>query len=225
MINTYNEKSLHGEIKEFLLQLNDLLEEPYKGFIIDIKRDDLLIEIQTKSLNALRKKLTKLLDINKIRIVHPIILNKEIILLSSENTILHKRLSPKHGNLTDIFEELIYIHDLFRHMNLEIQLLLVTVQEFRKDDGQGSWRRRGISIIDSKLKEIHENHLIKDAIQLLKFLPNELFNSKFTTRDLSSTMAISMNRAQKICYCLKKLDLIKPVSKQGRLTVYQKTRS
>ncbi|MDN5358944.1 MAG: hypothetical protein PWQ84_7 [Thermotogaceae bacterium] len=224
MINTYNEKSLHGEIKEFLLQPNDLLEEPYKGFIIDIKRDDLLIEIQTKSLNALRKKLTKLLDINRIRIVHPIFVNKEIILLSSENTILQKRLSPKHGDLTDIFEELIYIQDLFRHMNLEIQLLLVTIQEFRKDDGKGSWRRRGVSIIDSKLKEIHGNYLIKDAIQLFKFLPNELFNSKFTTRELSSAMAISINRAQKICYCLKKLDLIKPVSKQGRLTVYQKNK-
>lgn len=222
MINTYNEKDLHGDIKNFLLKPDDLVETPYKGFIIDIKREDLLIEIQTKSLSALRKKLEKLLDINRIRIVHPILLNKEIILLSSEQNILHKRLSPKHGDVTDIFEELIYIHDLFRHMNLEIQLLLVTAQEIRVDDGKGSWRRRGISIVNSKLKEIHENHLIKDAIQLLKFLPKKIIISQFSTQDLCSAMGITMNRAQKICYCLKKLDLIEAVSKQGRLKIYQK---
>jgi len=222
MINTYNEKDLHGDIKHFLLKPGDLLETPYKGFIIDIKRDDLLIEIQTKSFSALRKKLEKLLDINPIRIVHPILLNKEIVLLSSEKNILNKRLSPKHGDITDIFEELIYIHDLFRHINLEIQLLLVTVQEFRIDDGNGSWRRRGISIVNTKLKEIHENHLIKDAIQLFKFLPKNIFDSQFTTRDLSSAMKITMKRAQKICYSFKNLELIEAVSKQGRLTVYQK---
>lgn len=222
MINTYNERELHGDIKHFLLKPEDQLEAPYKGFIIDIKRDNLLIEIQTKSFSSLRKKLEKLLDINRIRIVHPILLNKEIILLSTEKNILHQRLSPKHGDITDIFEELIYIHDLFRHMNLEIQLLLVTAQEFRVDDGKGSWRRRGISIVNSKLKEIHENHLIKDAVQLFKFLPKTIINSQFTTRELSSSMGITMNRAQKICYCLKKLDLIEMVSKRGRLTVYQK---
>lgn len=222
MINTFNEKGLHSEIKHYLTKPNDLLESPYKGFIIDIKRDDLLIEIQTKSLNALRKKLEKLLDINRIRIVHPILKNKEIMLFSDKNTILHKRLSPKHGDFTDIFEELIFIPDLFRHMNLEIQLLLVSVQEIRKDDGNGSWRRHGISIVNTKLKEIHEIHLIKDAVQLFKYLPKTIVNSDFSTRELSAAMSITMNRAQKICYCLKKMDLIEPVSKKGRLTVYQR---
>ncbi|MFW6262550.1 MAG: hypothetical protein ACOC34_00810 [Thermotogota bacterium] len=222
MINTYNEKDLHNDIKHYLYQSDDLLESPYKGFIIDIKRKDLLIEIQTKSLNALRKKLERLLDINRIRIVYPIILNKEIILLSTDNTLLHKRLSPKHGNISDVFEELIFIPELFRHMNLEIQLLLVSIQEIRKDDGNGSWRRNGVSIINTKLKEIHEDHLIKDAVQLFKFLPqNIITNSPFTTKDLSSAMKIKMNRAQKICYFFKKMDLIEPISKKGRLTVYQ----
>jgi len=222
MINTYNESDLHNDIKGYLSQPGDLLEEPYKGFVIDIKRDDLLIEIQTKSLNALRKKMDKLLNLNRIRIVHPIIRHKEILLLSSDNTQLHKRASPKHGHITDIFEEMIYIYDLFSHMNLEILLLLVSIQEIRKDDGKGSWRRRGVSIINSKLKEIHESHLIKDGIQLFKFLPNHITDSRFTTKDLSAAMGITMNRAQKICYCLRKMKLIEAISKQGRLMIYQK---
>ena len=222
MINIFNEKDLHSELKLYLSEPNDLLESPYKGFIIDIKRDELIIEIQTKSLNALRKKLEKLLDVNRIRIVHPILKNKEIILLSDKDNILHQRVSPKHGDFTDIFEELIYIPDLFRHINLEIQLLLVSVQEIRKDDGNGSWRRRGVSIVNTKLKEIHEIHLIKDPVQLLKFLPNSVVDSQFSTKDLSSAMSVTMNRAQKICYSLKKMRLIEPVGKKGRLQVYQR---
>jgi len=160
---------------------------------------------------------------NKIRVVHPILKNKEIVLLSPDERTMHKRMSPKHGNMTDIFEELIYIPDLFKHMNLEILLLIVSVQEIRRDDGNGSWRRKGISIVNTKLIQIHEEYLLKDAIQLFKYLPKNITESEFTTRDLSSSMNITLNRAQKICYCLKRLDLIKPLSKRGRLIVYQRT--
>ncbi len=221
MINTYNERDLHSELKTLLSRSGDLIEIPYKGFIIDIKREDLLIEIQTKSLNSLRKKLETLLDINRIRIVHPILKAKEIIVVSQENEILRKRMSPVHGDITDIFDELIYIPDLFKHMNLEILLLIVSVQEIRKDDGKGSWRRRGISLINTKLTQIHEEHLIKDAVQLFKYLPKSIINSEFSTRILSLEMNITLKKSQKICYALKKMGLIKPVSKEGQLIIYK----
>ena len=96
------------------------------------------------------------------------------------------------------------------------------MQEIRKDDGNGSWRRRGVSIVNTKLKEIHEIHLIKDPVQLFKFLPNSVVDSQFSTKDLSSAMSVTMNRAQKICYSLKKMSLIEPVGKKGRLQVYQR---
>jgi len=222
MINTFNEKDLHHQIKQYLYKPGDQIEVPYKGFIIDIKRNDLLIEIQTKSLGALKKKLNQLLDINRIRIVHPIIETKEIVVLSSDDSVLRKRISPKRGDITDVFEELIYIPELFRHMNLELLLLMVSIQEIRKDDGKGSWRRHGISVINAKLKEVHEEHLLVDGIQLLKYLPDQIIHTEFTTKDLSSTMNIKMNRAQKICYCLSKMEIIEPFSKKGNLLVYRK---
>jgi len=208
-----------------LFKPGDQIEVPYKGFIIDIKRDDLLIEIQTKSLGALKKKLNHLLDINRIRIVHPIIKTKEIIVLSPDDNVLRKRQSPKRGDITDIFEELIYIPELFKHLNLELLLLMVSIQEIRKDDGNGSWRRHGISIINAKLKKVHEEHLLVDGIQLLKYLPQYIILNDFTTKDLSSAMNITLNRAQKICYCLSRMDLIESISKKGNLLVYRKKKS
>ena len=45
---------------------------PIDNFVIDIVRDDLLIEIQTRNLSAIKKKLTKLLLANRVRLVYPI---------------------------------------------------------------------------------------------------------------------------------------------------------
>lgn len=222
MINVYNEKSLHRDIKQHLYEAGDELECPYEGFIIDIKRDDLLIEIQTKSLNSLRKKLEKLLDKNRFRIVHPILKNKEIVLLSNESEIIRKRLSPLHGKVVDVFDELIYVHDLFAHMNLEIQLLIINARETRIDDNKGSWRRKGISLDNIQLTHVHETILLKDGVQLFKYLPKSITNTQFTTKSISSQMKIPMNKAQRICYCLKKMNLIKEVSKKGNLKIYIK---
>lgn len=222
MINIYNEKSLHNDLKQYLYETGDELECPYEGFIIDIKRKDLLIEIQTKHLNALRKKLVKLLDKNRIRIVHPILKKKEIVLLSNENKIMRKRFSPLHGNVLNIFEELIYIHDLFLHMNLEIQLLIVDAREIRIDNGKGSWRRKGISLDNIQLTKVHETILLKDGVQLFKYLPESIANTEFTTKSISLQMKVPLKRAQKICYCLKKMRLIKELPKKGNLKVYRK---
>ncbi|HOO31932.1 MAG TPA: hypothetical protein PK466_01045 [Thermotogota bacterium] len=223
MINTYNEKSLHADIKAFLSKTGDEFECSYNGFIIDIKRNDLLIEIQTKNFLAMRKKLSRLLDCNRIRLVHPIIKNKKITVLETDGTtIKHSRYSPKHGDITDIFEEILYIPELVSHMNLEIQILLISAEEIRIDDGKGSWRRKGISIADRKLIEVHDDMLLNHPVQLFKLLPESIQTEEFSTRDLSEMMKITKQKASKICYTLKKIGLIIPVSKQGNLIIYRR---
>jgi hypothetical protein len=224
MINTFNEKSLHFDIKQYLLMEGDKPECSYDGFVIDIKREDLLIEIQTKNFSAMRKKLERLLDCNRIRLVHPIIKNKRITVYDSDGeTVKHSRMSPKRGEINDIFEELIYIPDLICHMNLELQILLVSAEEFRIDDGKGAWRRKGISIFDRKLLQVHDSITIIHPIQLLKLLPDFTATKEFSTRDLSISMNIPQKKANKICYALKKIGLIKPISKKGNLLIYKRS--
>jgi hypothetical protein len=223
MINTFNEKSLHADIKNYLFQDGDSVECKYEGFVIDIKRKDLLIEIQTKNFSALRKKLHKLLDCNRIRLVHPIIKNKRITVYEHDGiSVKHSRNSPKHGKLTDIFDEILYIPNLINHMNLELQILLISAEEIRIDDGKGSWRRKGISISDRKLLEVHEEYNLSHPVQLFKLLPETLSEVEFSTKDLATMMKIPRQKATKICYCLKKMKLITPVSKKGNLILYKK---
>ena len=60
-IGTLSEKSLHAGLKEWLSQPGDTFEVKVDGFVIDIVRGDVLFEIQTRHLYAMKRKLSKLL--------------------------------------------------------------------------------------------------------------------------------------------------------------------
>ncbi len=56
-INVYNEGPLHAAIKAYIAQPGDVFETEVDGYIIDVQRGDLLIEVQTRNFSALRVKL------------------------------------------------------------------------------------------------------------------------------------------------------------------------
>ena len=60
-IGTLNESSLHAQLKQLLSEQGDEFEVDLDGFVIDIRRGDLLIEVQTGSFGAMGRKLDRLL--------------------------------------------------------------------------------------------------------------------------------------------------------------------
>ena len=65
-IGTLNEKTLHADLKWLLSESHDQLEKQVDNYLIDIVRDDLLIEIQTSNFAIIRKKLENLVQNNKV---------------------------------------------------------------------------------------------------------------------------------------------------------------
>jgi hypothetical protein len=59
-IGLLNEKPLHASLKQWYAQPGDRFEVAVDGFVIDIVRDDLLIEIQTRNFASINSKLCKL---------------------------------------------------------------------------------------------------------------------------------------------------------------------
>ena len=56
-VGVLNEKPLHASLKAWYAQPGDRFEVAVAGSVIDIVRGELLIEIQTRSFSALRRKL------------------------------------------------------------------------------------------------------------------------------------------------------------------------
>jgi len=223
-IGMKNERTLHAQIKQWCFQNGDKVEVPVAGYIVDIVRGDLLIEIQTRNLGSMKRKLKKLLQDYKVRVIHPIAAEKQITYVdpgSGEKLQAATRKSPKKGTILDVFSELVNITDVLVQPNFELEILLISEEEVRCRDGRGSWRRSGTSIVDRKLKSVQASCLFPNKQAYLAILPPDL-PEFFTTKTLSQFLGTTVNTSQKIAYCLKKLNLIEQTGKEGHSFVYSR---
>ncbi len=219
-IGTLNETTLHADIKWLFSESNDQLERKVGNFVIDIVRDDLLIEIQTKNFSAIRNKLEILLQSNKVKLVYPIIQDKWIVNLDTQlNKIIRRRLSPIHCSYIDIFDELIKIPKMISHPNFAIEAILVQIEEIREKSGMGSWRRNGWSIYDKKLLRVIESKKFNNPIDFLYLIPKNIV-TPFTNLELAKWLKKPIYLAQKISYCLRKMEMLKTVGKVGKTLLF-----
>jgi len=213
------EQTLHEQLKEFYARETGEIESPLGDYKVDVVRGDLLIEIQTRSFSSIRDKLRDLAQDNKVRLVHPIAYQKWIIRLDKNKKQVSRRKSPRRGRVEDVFYELVYLPKLLMSPNFELEVVLVDLDEYWVDDGKGSWRRRRWSIHDKRMIELRERNLFKSPEDFKQLIP-ETLPKEFTSRMLSKEAGLNMRLAQKILYCLKKMNIVERNGKKGRAFLY-----
>jgi hypothetical protein len=216
-----NECSLHSEIKKVYSLPGDQFEVKLGNYIVDILRENLLIEVQTKNFSALKEKLRVLTENHQVRLVYPLAEKKWITHVTKDQVVLNRRKSPKKGRLTDLFRELVMIPYMIGEENFSLEVLFIDEEEVRCDDGRGSWRRRGVSIKERKLLKVNVRILFQTKADYLKILPEGL-NEVFTNRELAKLAKISVRTARQITYCLRKGGVVQLAGKKGRELVFQK---
>ena len=156
----------------------------------------------------------------KVRLVYPIAKLKWITYVSKEGNVLNRRKSPKRGKLVDLFYELVHLSYLVKHSNFSFEVLLIEEEEVRCNDGNGSWRRRGVSIKDRKLLTVSDRVIFEDSQGFLRFLPFDIGES-FTNKLLMKKLGVTISLAQKITYCLRKMNLISIIGKKRKELVFE----
>lgn len=220
-IGTLREKPLHASLKRWYALPGDRQEVPVDGFVIDLVRDDLLIEIQTRGFSSMKKKVSALLEAgHRVRIVHPIAVDRWIVRLDTDGTILGRRRSPRHGDVTDVFAELVSFPSLLASPLLEIEVILTQEDEYRVHTPGRSWRRKGWSVMERRLIEVIDTALCRDSGDLLALLPADL-PQVFTTADLALALERPRRLAQQMTYCLKHAGVIDAVGKEGNAVIYE----
>jgi hypothetical protein len=191
------------------------------NYVVDIVRGDVLVEIQTKNCSAIHRKLKTLIQHHPVRLVYPIPREKWIVRVSkSGNRTLGRRKSPKRGQLSDIFDEVVYIPGLLKNHNFTLETLMIQEEEVRCDDGQGSWWRRGVSIVDRRLLDVVEQIQFSDRKDFGRFLPGTL-PAPFTNKMLAEERGDSVSLAQKMTYCLRKIGALREVGKKGNELLFE----
>ena len=216
-IGLLNEKPLHASLKQWYARPGDRFEVPVDGFVIDIVRDDLLIEIQTRNFSSLKSKLTKLAHSHPVRLVYPIIQEKWIVRDKGSGTI--RRKSPKRGRLEDLFWELVSIPQLLSNPNFSLEVLMIRGEEVRRYAGRRVPRRRGWVCEGRRLLEVVDQRLFGESADWLRFLPHGL--ESFTARDLATGMDTRTELAQKMAYCLREGKMIELIGRRGRANLYR----
>lgn len=220
-IGTLREHSLHEALKAWYALPGDRLECPVDGYVIDIVREGLLVEIQTANFSAIRPKLEKLLPRHPVRLVYPVAAEKWILRLAGDGlTMQGRRRSPKRGRAVDVFPELVRIPDLVRHPDFSIEVVLVQEETVWRDDGRGSWRRRGRSIEDRRLLGVISSAVYAGADDFRALLPAGL-PGEFTVPDLAKAVGRPRSQAGKMAYCLREMGAIERAGKRGRAWAYR----
>ena len=219
-ISTFNEKPLHAALKEWYTRPGDQLEVPVGGFIADIVRGDLLIEIQTASFASIKRKLLELTTHHPVRLVYPIARQKWIVKLAEDgHSQFSRRKSPKRGMVEDVFAELVSFPTLLDSPNFSLEVLLIREEEVRRHHPNRGWRRRGWLTHERRLLEVVDRQRFETPTEMANLLPSTL-PEPFTTSDLAASLPRPRRLAQRMAYCLREMQVIDPVGKQGNAILY-----
>jgi hypothetical protein len=221
-INTYNESPLHAAIKAYIAQPGDLIEVEVDGYIIDIKRDDLLMEVQTSSFAALKTKLRKLIPNHPLRLIYPISVRKWIVRpknADDQESRMIRRKSPKQGSPLNLFSELVSFPAFINHPNFSIEVLYIHEEEYRYWVGKHAWRRRGWATRYRKLVDVVGHRIYSHRCDFTELLPGNL-PDEFTKNELAVNSHCSKRLAGQMAYCLRKMELLQQVGKRGNAYLY-----
>ena len=221
-IGELRERSLHAALKRWYALPRDRAEVPLGGYVIDLVRRGTLIEIQTRNFARLARKLTRLIANHRVRLVFPIAQRKWIVTADAGGRVLRRRASPKRGAYRDLFAEMMRIPHLVGHPNFTLEALLVEVEELRCADGRGSWRRRGVSVVDTRLLQVCDRRRFRNPADFARLLPPDL-EDPFTNRSLATAGNMPGSLAGMMTYTLRRIGAIELVGRDNRAHLFART--
>jgi hypothetical protein len=220
---TYREGSLHAALKARYAAAapGSRIEANVADFVVDVAAVDELVEIQTTSFASARRKLEALVVSHRVVLVHPIPVQKWLVVIDADGALIRHRRSPRRGIPLDLFDELVSFPRLVAHPNFRIELALTSEEEIRGPVPEGTRLRRPRTWVrlDRRLIGVAETLRIDAAADLLRLLPTGL-PDPFTTADIVNATGRSKRLARRATYCLAHAGAVTHVGQQGRLRSY-----
>lgn len=143
-IGTLGEKTLHAVLKHFYQPDPTYHERKIGSYFADIAKDGEIIEIQTRGVYRLKKKVAAFLEMGyRVNVVHPVPRTRRIYWIDSEGNLSDGRKSPKTGRPHSAAAELASLDSLVGDPRLTFTVLLLDVEDFRNLDGWGRGGKRG----------------------------------------------------------------------------------
>lgn len=219
-IGTLSEKTVHAVLKNYYAPDTDMHEIPIEGFVADIYTGSEIIEIQTRSFNAMRRKLEAFLPIYPVTIVYPIPHIKWLSWIDEQTgETSPMRKSPKKGNASQAFMELYKIRPFLTDSNLKFRFALIDMEEYRLLNGWSRDKKKGSDRYDRIPCKFVEEVCIDCREDYMQFIPYDI-KEPFTTKEFAQCAKIPVRLAQTMLLILSDLSIVERTGKQGRSYLY-----
>ena len=96
---------------------------------------------------------------------------------------------------------------------------MIEMEEIWRDDGRGSWRRRGASVEDRRLIRVLERKVFESKADFLEVLPKDL-PDPFSNSDLAKSLGIRAVQSRRITYSLRKMGAITHVGNKRKQMLF-----
>ncbi len=220
-IGTLAEKTMHAVLKNYYAPDEDMHEIPIENYVADIYTGTEIIEIQTRSMDRMRKKLEAFLPLYPVTIVYPIPREKWLYWIDEETGgVSQKRKSPKKGNPYQAFIELYKIRPFLPNPNLRLRLDLIDMEEYRLLNGWSRDKKKGSERYDRIPTQFFEEVCIDCIRDYMQLIPYEL-PEQFTVKDFAKYAKIPVRLAGTVLLIFYDLGLVSRIGKNGNSYIYE----
>jgi len=220
-IGEYKEKAMHAILKNYYESDTSKQEIKIDRFYCDILNEYGIIEIQTRNFNTMRDKLTLFLQNYDVTIVYPMIHDKYINWVNSENEKDYMRKSPRHDNLYKAAKELYKIKTFLDHPRLHFVFLFCDVIELKNLDGWNQTKKKGSTSMMKIPSRIDSEIAIEHKNDYLKYVHSDCFTKEFTIKEFGKMNKASARDAQLMLNIFQYLGLVKVIRKENRKNIYR----
>lgn len=214
------EKTMHRVIKTYLEARAECQEIKIGRYFADIKNESGIIEIQTRQLFRLKKKLDTFLPDYPVTIVVPLAITKYVSWIDMETgAVSNRRKSPKKENFYTLIKDLYSLRDYLSNPNFSLHLLYLEAEEFRYLNGWSKDKKRGSVRCDRiPLSLLDEKHFAcpKDY---QKLIPADL-PEQFTAKEFAKFAKVPKGAEWYAVALLTAIGLLEVCGKQGKSNLY-----
>ncbi len=222
-IGVLKEKTLHSVLKRYYEPAQENHEIKIGDFVADIVGEHGIIEIQTRNMGRLVKKLEQFLKVCPVMVVYPVLSEKYLIWLDEETgETTKKRKSPKRGTIAEGIAQLYPLRQFLSNPNFTFCVVLLSGNEIRYLNGWSRDRKRGSSRCDFVPTGLLGEYRFSAAEDYLCVLP-ESMPETFTAKELGKAVALSGRKLYSLIHVLESLSLLEKLPKVGRAYPYRFT--
>lgn len=234
-IGTLGEKRLHAAIKKYLCEdvscheVSVTADGTHSRYVADVLEGNELYEVQTGGFYPLRPKLEFYLSHTSyhITVVHPIPAYKTLSWIHPQSgEITPPRKSPKRGRIQDVAREVYWIAPYLGTGRVSLRILLIGMQEYRRQDGWGREGKRGSTRYERIPVELTEDVILtspEDFGAVFLPSPRELPDG-FTAAAYGKAAKIRGMGAYSVLKLLTSLGVLQEGEKQGRAKTWERAK-